>query len=84
MFKIATLSIIYYLSQRDKIFFQKKHWSYEELTLSKNSIFTNSQLNTIISEHLPDGYRVKGGVINVLLEAGASSVSVSVEKIPRS
>ena len=36
----------------------------------------------LISEHLPDGYMVKGGLSNVPLDAGASSVSVSVEKIP--
>ena len=36
----------------------------------------------LISEHLPDGYMVKGGLSNVPLETGASSVSVSVEKIP--
>ena len=36
----------------------------------------------LISEHLPDGYMVKDGLSNVPLETGASSVSVSVEKIP--
>ena len=36
----------------------------------------------LISEHLPDGYMVKDGLRNVPLDAGASSVSVSVEKIP--
>ena len=36
----------------------------------------------LISEHLPDGYMVKDGLRNVPLETGASSVSVSVEKIP--
>ena len=36
----------------------------------------------LISEHLPDGYMVKDGLSNVPLDAGASSVSVSVEKIP--
>ena len=36
----------------------------------------------LISENLPDGYRVKGGVSNVPLGEGASSVTVSVEKIP--
>ena len=36
----------------------------------------------LISKHLPDGYMVKDGLSNVPLDAGASSVSVSVEKIP--
>ena len=36
----------------------------------------------LISKHLPDGYMVKDGLRNVPLDAGASSVSVSVEKIP--
>ena len=36
----------------------------------------------LISEHLPDGYMVKDGLSNVPLETGASSVSVSVKKIP--
>ena len=36
----------------------------------------------LISENLPDGYRVKGGVNNVPLGEGASSVTVSVERIP--
>lgn len=36
----------------------------------------------LISEHLPDGYMVKDGLSNVPLDASASSVSVSVEKIP--
>ena len=36
----------------------------------------------LISKHLPDGYMVKDGLSNVPLETGASSVSVSVEKIP--